>query len=279
MKADLHLHTTASDGRLSPRELVRKASGINLDVIAVTDHDSVGGIDPALEEAGHIRGILVIPGIEINTDVHDGETHILGYFIDHHDETLGRELDELRNSRYERGWKMVNKLHDLGMNVKWERVLEIADGGPVGRPHIALALQERQYVSTIREAFSRYIGRNAAAYVERKKVTPLEALKLIAEAGGLSVLAHPAEIDTLESLLSELKSAGLVGLEVHYARYTADTIQRLLALAARHDLIPTGGSDYHGLDNTVGVEIGTVGPPQESVERLLAVSKQRRMVT
>jgi predicted metal-dependent phosphoesterase TrpH len=171
MRADLHLHTTASDGKLTPRELVRQASELKLDVIAITDHDSVDGIQPALEEANNFPGIMVIPGVEISTDVPRGEVHVLGYFIDYKDISFNRTLEELRNSRFERGKKMVAKLADMGIKIDWDRVLELAGKGSVGRPHIAQAIVERGYVSSVREAFDNCIGRNCPAYVERKKLT------------------------------------------------------------------------------------------------------------
>jgi len=168
MRADLHLHTTASDGRLTPRELVRKAVELKLDVIAITDHDSVEGVLPALEEAKSFTQLMVIPGVEINTDVPKGEVHILGYFVDYRDPGLNHTLEELRNSRYERGKNMVAKLTEIGINVDWGRVQELAGGGSIGRPHIAQAMLEQGYISSLREAFTKYIGRNSPAYVERK---------------------------------------------------------------------------------------------------------------
>lgn len=278
MKADLHLHTTASDGKLRPEEIVRKASQLGLDVIAITDHDSVAGIPPALEAAKSFPQLLVIPGVEINTDMPQGEAHILGYFIDYHDPELNHSLEELRNSRYERGRKMIAKLADMGMDIDWERVLELATGGIIGRPHIAQAMVERGYSSSLREAFTKYIGRNGPAYIERKKLTPLDAVALILSAGGLPFLAHPADIAHLEDLVSQLKKAGMVGLEVYYAHYSPSKIARLQALAKEYDLIASGGSDYHGLDNTIGANIGSVDLPPNLVEQFISLAEQRRMV-
>jgi len=277
MKADLHLHTTASDGRLRPEEIVRKASQLGLDVIAITDHDTVEGIPPALESAKSFPQLLVIPGVEINTDVLQGEVHILGYFIDYHDPELDHSLKELRNSRYERGRKMVAKLADLGIEIDWERVLELATGGTIGRPHIAQAMVEGGYSSSLQEAFTKYIGRNGPAYVERKKLTPLDAVELIFNAGGLPFLAHPAEIKNLEAFVPQLKEAGMVGLEIYYANYSPSKIARLQALAKKYDLIASGGSDYHGWDNTIGANIGSVDMPPELVRQFISLAEQRRM--
>ena len=275
MRADLHLHTTASDGRLTPRELVQQAAKLNLDVIAVTDHDTVEGIPPALEAAKSFPQLMVIPGVEINTDVPKGEVHILGYFINYLDPKLRRNLEELRTSRYERGKKMVAKLSEMGINVEWERVMELAGGGSVGRPHIAQAMLERGYVSSLREAFDNYIGRNGPAYVERKKLTPLDAVRLVVESDGLPVLAHPADIDPLEPFLLQLKKAGIVGIEIYYNGYSTRTIAQLKSLAKKHALISSGGSDYHGLDTSIGADIGSIHLPQDSVQQLISLAKQK----
>jgi len=274
MRADLHLHTTASDGKLTPQELVRQAVELKLDVIAITDHDSVGGISPALEVAKSFPQLMVIPGVEINTDVPKGEVHILGYFINYRDTEFNHALEELRNSRYERGKKMVARLAQIGVHIDWGRVLELAGGGAVGRPHIAQALLERGYISSLQEAFTKYIGRNGPAYVERKKLLPIEAVKLVINAGGLPVLAHPADIESLEPFILELKRAGMVGIEIYYNGYASKTIGQLKRLAKKHNLVACGGSDYHGLDDSIGASMGSVDLPRESVEQLVSLSKQ-----
>ena len=275
MRADLHLHTTASDGRLTPQELVRKAVELKLDVIAITDHDSVEGVPPALEAAQSFTQLMVIPGVEINTDVPKGEVHILGYFLNYRNPELNRTLGELRNSRYERGKKMVAKLVELGINIDWRRVEELAGKGSIGRPHIAQAMLEQGYVSSLREAFTEYIGRNGPAYVERKKLTPIEAVKVVLEADGLPVLAHPADIEPLEPFLLQLKKAGIIGIEIYYDGYDSKTIARLKRFARKLDLIACGGSDFHGLDEYIGADIGSVDLPRESVEQLISLSKRK----
>jgi predicted metal-dependent phosphoesterase TrpH len=176
VRVDLHLHTTASDGQLSPAEIVHLAAELGLSIIAITDHDSVEGVEPALAAADDFPGLLVIPGVELSTDIPGGEVHILGYFIDHRDQGLKRSLESLRNSRRERARKIVAKLAQLNIDVDWQRVLELAAGASVGRPHIAQAMMERGYISSLREAFSKYIGRNGPAYVEREKLTPPQAV-------------------------------------------------------------------------------------------------------
>lgn len=278
MKADLHLHTTASDGRLEPKELVRLAVKVGLDVIAITDHDVIDGIVPAIAAAHEISSSLkVIPGIEINTDVPHGEVHILGYFIDYTDKELAATLERMCNSRQERAQKMISKLDSMGMHIEWQRVQEIAQSGSMCRPHIAKALLEKGYVSSLKEAFNNYIGHEGPAYVEREKVLPVEAAKVIASAHGLPVLAHPADIDNLDKLVPELKSAGLVGLEVFYGRYSPDVIDKLLNIAAQYDLVPTGGTDYHAFGDGLEVMIGDTIAPAESVERLFALADKNNL--
>jgi predicted metal-dependent phosphoesterase TrpH len=249
MKGDLHVHTTASDGRLSPQELVSLAVKLELDVVAITDHDSIDGVLPAINAAETFSDFTIIPGVEIGTDVTSGEIHVLGYFIDYTDSNLVEILGNLRDSREGRAQKMISKLGNMGMSIKWERVREIAQDGSVGRPHVAQALMEAGYVTSIREAFDKYIGRNGPAYAERKKMTPAGSIELILNSRGLPVLAHPTYIENLEDVLSELKGVGLVGMEVYYGGYSADVVEKLAVLAAEFDLIPTGGSDYHAFDD------------------------------
>jgi predicted metal-dependent phosphoesterase TrpH len=265
---DLHLHTRASDGRLTPTELIDLVASRGLKTIAVTDHDSTEGLDEAIEAAKAYPELSVIPGVELSTDIPGNEIHVLAYFIQHTDARLQETLKKFRAGRLQRGKRMVEKLRELGVEIEWQRVQEIAGDGAVGRPHIALALVEKGYVSLPNEAFSKYIGRNGPAYVEREKLTPPEATSLIRRWGGAPVLAHPAEITDLDDTLEELKAAGLAGMEVNYAQYSEQKIQELAEVAARHGLLPCGGSDYHGLGNPGEPLPGIVGPPPEVVERL-----------
>ncbi|MEE8472301.1 MAG: PHP domain-containing protein [Dehalococcoidia bacterium] len=274
MRADLHLHTTASDGLLSPRELVEMAAAKGMEVIAVTDHDSVSGITSALEAAEDFPQLTVIPGVEINTDVPRGEVHVLGYFLDYSSPALESTLVRLRDGRKTRARKMVARLGELGLSIEWDRVRELAGDGSVGRPHVAQAILERGYVSSFKEAFNKYIGREGPAYVQRDKLSPREAVKLVTDAGGVAVLAHPADIEALDSLLPDMVSAGLVGLEGHYGSYSADVVRRLELLAQKHGLFVTGGSDFHGLDSDE-TPLGGVHISGGGVERLLALGESR----
>ena len=274
-KVDLHIHSTASDGRLAPEDVVRKSAEGGLTVIAIADHDTVDGITPALVAAKAFPWLRVIPCVEISTDVPSGEVHMLGYFLDYTSQELQATLDRLRNSRRERGQGMVTKLGNLGIHIEWQRVQEIAGSGSIGRPHIAQAMLEKGYIASLKEAFTKYISRGGPAYVEREKMTPVEAVKLILQAKGLPVLAHPFTINDLETLVVELKAAGLVGIEAYYNGYTADEISRLVNLADKYGLIASGGSDYHGLDVSDETMIGGVDVPIKSAEQLIALAERQ----
>ncbi len=275
MKSDLHLHSTASDGRLSPEEVVQASAEQGLAVIAITDHDSVDGIAPALKAAEKYPSLRMIPGVEVSTDVPHGEVHVLGYFIDYASSELITRLSDFRNSRKVRAQKMIAKLALMGVQIEWDRVQVIAGTGSVGRPHIAQAMLERGYVQSQKEAFAKYIGREAPAYVERDKMTPEQVVELITRVGGLAVLAHPFEIEGLDQMIPRLQRVGLVGIEVYYNNYTPKTIQYLASLAHKHALIATGGSDYHGIDNATETPIGGINIPPECIDRLFALHKRR----
>ena len=272
---DLHLHTTASDGRLTPTRLVELAAGRGLRVIAITDHDSTEGLEEAGKAAQAFPQLTIIPGIELSTDVPGSEIHILAYFIGSQDPVIQAALKTFRLGRVDRARRMVEKLQALGVQVEWDRVQEIAGDGAVGRPHIALAMVEKGYISQVQEAFEKYIGRNGPAYAEREKLTPSEAVSLIGSWGAVAVLAHPSDIDDLDGTLEELKAVGLAGAEVYYAQYSEERIQELARVVQAHGLLPCGGTDYHGLGNPGESLPGTMGPPMEVVERLKALAGTR----
>jgi predicted metal-dependent phosphoesterase TrpH len=277
LKADLHLHTTASDGRLKPGEMVSLAVKTGLDVIAITDHDSIEGVAPAIAASHAYPSLTVIPGIELSTDVPHGEVHMLGYFIDYNDIDLAARLEGLRDSRKARSTRMIAKLNDLGMKIEWQRVQELAQDGSMGRPHIAQALLEAGYVDSVREAFDKYISRNGPAYAEREKMTPVESVKMITDARGLPVLAHPANIDDLDKLMPDLVKAGLVGIEVFYSKYTPEIISVLLTISNHYNLITTGGTDYHHFGDGLEDIIGTVLVPPDSVKQLFSLADKRNL--
>lgn len=259
---------------MPPSQLVQLAKSRGLKVIAVTDHDSVGGITEALAEADKEPQIVVVPGVEINTDLPTGELHVLGYFIDYVNRDFVASLEKIRESRVGRAEKMVDKLHALGMNIEWQRIMELARGESICRPHIAQVMLEKGYVSSEKEAFDNYIGRNGPAYVERDKVKPADAVRIILKAGGLPVLAHPADIRDLDTMLAGLIDAGLVGLETYYGQYSSVTVDKLVRIADRCNLLKTGGTDYHHFQDNREVPLGSVDIPDECIEKLFSRAGQ-----
>jgi len=272
---DLHVHSTASDGKLIPEAIVRKAAELGLRVISLTDHDSIAGIVPALKAVKAFPGLTFIPGVEISTDLADGEVHILGYFIDYTDPALEKSLEKFRDSRFGRGRGMVEKLAALGIDIDWARVQEIAGDGAIGRPHIARAMLEKGYITTFEEAFDKYIGHGGPAYVEREKMTPEEAVALIVRSKGLPVLAHPFTVKDPEAMVRQLKPAGLVGIEAYYKDNTAAETKATLNLAKKYGLIATGGTDYHGIGDSKEVMLGGVEVPMAAAQRLIAAAGKR----
>jgi predicted metal-dependent phosphoesterase TrpH len=244
---DLHTHSTASDGLLTPTELVTQAREAGLSMIALTDHDTTNGLAEA-QAAGASMGVEVVPGIEINTYLPhgQGEAHVLGYYLDTANADLQAFLRFLRDTREKRGEKMVALLREQGYDVTWARVREMAHGA-VGRPHVAMALIEKGYADSIDDAFKRYISPGRPAYVPRFKMVPEDAVRMLRSVRAVPVLAHPLRLFGLEDdLLPRLMRAGLLGLECYYGEYDEQTVENLLALAEQRGLIATGGSDYHG---------------------------------
>jgi len=273
-QVDLHIHSTASDGKFSPEAIVGKAAELGLKVIALTDHDTVDGIPAAQEAAGAYPELRFIPGVEISTDLADGEAHVLGYFIDYTSRELGSALANFRDSRQVRARGIVAKLGDLGMDIDWQRVQDIAGDGSIGRPHIARAMLEKGYITRFEEAFDKYIGHGGPAYVVREKMTPEEAVELILRSQGLPVLAHPFTVPEPEAMVKKLKAVGLVGIETYYKDNTAEQTGATLDLAKRYGLIATGGTDYHGIGDSSEVMLGGVDVPMEAAERLIALANE-----
>jgi hypothetical protein len=281
---DFHLHSTISDGRKTPTEVVDLAYANGVRVMSLTDHDIVDGLAEAFAAAEKYPDLTLVPGIEMSSDIDvpiSNEVHVLGHFIDRHDQAFLARLKTMQESRITRARKMVEKLGALGKPVDWARVEHFAGEGSVGRPHIALALVEAGHVSGVNEAFELYLSRGKEAYVSRDKLTPEEAVELIRSAGGLVTLAHPGRElkgeGVLEDLLRRLVPLGLTGLEVYYQDYPPDEVQRLRAVADRHGIIPMGGSDYHGLGNPQQREPGQMDTPLpiESIRRLFALAEER----
>lgn len=275
-RIDLHCHTTASDGLYAPAELARMAHAAGLDLIALTDHDSTEGLAEA-QATGAPLGLTVIPGIEINTSLAEtrGDAHVLGYFIDPADAGLQANLNQLRAARERRGERMVERLRAAGLNVTWERVRELAPGA-IGRPHVARALIETGYATSVSDAFDRYLNWGGVGFVPRYRIYPHDAIRMIRAAHGVPTLAHPAHTyDLEERVLPTLVQQGLMGLECYYGPYDEATVNWLLGLANRFGLIPTGGSDYHG-PNIHPTPLGGRYVPPATVDRLWAASRATR---
>ncbi|MDA1279599.1 MAG: PHP domain-containing protein, partial [Chloroflexi bacterium] len=273
MHLDLHLHTTASDGMLSPTQLITQVANTSLRVVAVTDHDSTDGLNEAIETSRLYPGLSVISGIELGTATEDSELHLLGYFIDPENPELQATLTQFRIERVEVAQAMVNRLTELRRPVSWERVVELA-GGSVGRPHIALAMVEAGHVETVAEAFVRFIGDKGIARVPRPKLHPVDALELLHSAGGIGVIAHPRTVNRLADLCRQLFEAGLAGIEVYAEKYGSERRDRYLDIATRHNLVPCGGTDYHALGAENEVQPGTNGPPPDTPGELLLRARE-----
>jgi predicted metal-dependent phosphoesterase TrpH len=275
---DFHLHTTASDGVLSPSEIVRYAKAKGLQAIAITDHDTIEGCEEGLTEGKRID-FEVIPGIEISAEHSPGSMHILGFFLDIHHHLLNERLEYLQKARAERNPKIVEKLNRLGIDITFEEVLKASGGGQVGRPHFANVLLEKKYVRSFQEAFDRFLRKGAPAYVDKFRFTSKEALHFIKEAKGVAVLAHPNTlgmigISELEKLIQQLVEEGLKGMEVYYPEHSTLDVARYKSLAERYGLLLTGGTDYHGIEKNgldIGVGRGEMKLPYSLVENMKAV--------
>ena len=271
---DLHTHSTASDGKLSPAELMRHAKALGIEVIALTDHDTLSGLEEAAEEATRI-GVEFIPGVEISAENNPGTLHMLGYFIDPSNTQLVQTLAWLRGGRDDRNHLILSKLAELGCPLDWDEVEALAGGESMGRPHIATAMVNRGYVATFNEAFERYLGKGAAAYTDRDKMTPEVAIERIRSAGGLPVLAHPQTLSLtdheLSDLLRRLVSFGLAGIEVYYYSHSHEETERYLSLAGEYGLAVTGGSDFHGpgmIETCLGTGKGNMNIPKTVADDL-----------
>ncbi|MDD4775538.1 MAG: PHP domain-containing protein [Syntrophomonas sp.] len=256
---DLHVHTTASDGVLTPVEIISLAAEQGLTGLSITDHDTLAGLEPA-QDFIRTQGIKLelIPGIEINTDFGQDEAHILGYFISDRDKHLADRLADIRSERIARAEKIVARLNQLGISIDMDQVRSFASGQLIGRPHIARALVALGHARTEADAFHRYIERDRPAYVPRYKISPAEAIHLIKKAGGLSVLAHPGLIKST-SKIDAIIAMGVEGLEVYYPEHTPAQIGELSALAQRSNLLITGGSDFHGAGPESRTKLGSMG--------------------
>jgi predicted metal-dependent phosphoesterase TrpH len=242
-KTDLHTHTSFSDGNSDPKELLRKASNQGIEVISITDHDSVNAYEIAKGSSDKF-GIEVIPGVEISSDIRDTEVHILGYFIDPQNKELEHYLHFFREERYKRAIRIVEKLNVLGLKITMDDVLKQANNSAIGRPHIAQALLINEQVKSYFEAFYKYLGNHAPAYERKVHLSPQSAFKIISDAGGLSFIAHPGNMP--EILIKELIDAGVDGIEVVHPSHTPERVKFYRGIVNEYFLLESGGSDYHG---------------------------------
>ena len=270
-KIDLHMHTTASDGALTPKELIKESVKFGMEVISVTDHDNTTAVKE-LEKEADKYSIEFVPGIEISTYRGEAEYHILGYYIDPENEALLGLTEAILESRITRIHKMIEILTEMGYPLEYSDVQKYAAGVSIGRPHVARALVEKGYVENIREAFTdQLIGGEGKAYVEKKKVLPAEAIEVILKAGGVPVIAHPNLINHGDPLdkeeIARLKKVGLKGVEVYQTKHDKKTTTKYKNIAEELDLLITGGSDYHG-ENSPGILPGDCGINREHFKKL-----------
>lgn len=264
--ADLHIHTTYSDSTSSPEEVVQQACDAGLKCIAITDHDTVDGVAPTME-LGKPHGLEIIAGVEMSCRANDKDVHVLGYLFDYTNQELVTSLKTMQGSRVERMQEMIDKLKGLGIeNITLEEVREKAQAKALGRPHLAATLMEKGCVTSIKEAFDRYLADGQPAFVSYFKQTPQEAITLIKNAGGIAVLAHPM-LTKVDELIPEMVGAGLGGLEAYYPNCPKNVIEAYVELAKKHDLFVTGGSDAHG-EKKKNTYIGKMKIPYEMVETL-----------
>ena len=279
---DLHCHSTASDGTLPPAEVVALAARSRLSALSLTDHDTIAGI-PEAAGAAEKAGIHFLPGIEISCEVPRPATmHLLGYGVDPGSRVLHDLTRRLVSARDERNPKIIRRLNDLGVAITMPGIEAEAGGDVVGRPHIAAVLHRKGYVSSIKQAFDKYLGQGGAAYFDKERLTPRQAIEMVHESGGLPVLAHPVQLRTqndaqLERIVKDLKDLGLVGLEVIHSDHDNVLVEKYTKLAERFGLLKSGGSDFHGT-NKKDIDLGTAHGrriPKEWFDKLVARLKEQ----
>ena len=264
--ADLHIHTSYSDGLYSPREIVQIASSANLKAIALTDHDTVAGL-PEGRMAGNEFGVEVVCGVELSCEMDGHEVHMLGYFATSKEKELEDKLEWYQEKREERAREIIDTLKENNVSLVYEDLLSFSTGKSIGRMHVAKALIEKGFARSVHEVFSRYLGPDGVAYVPKVKLSIPEAVEFIHAHQGVAVLAHPGMYRIQDS--AERCIEHLDGIEVWYPEHSPSYEDHLYALALRNRLIPTGGSDYHGIGNNL---VGCVRVPYSTVTRLLEVA-------
>jgi predicted metal-dependent phosphoesterase TrpH len=279
MEIDLHVHTTASDGTMSPAEVVRYAKKKGLRAIAITDHDTVEGIAEGLKEGSNV-GLEVIPGVELSVDFPKGTMHLLGYYIDHTRAELLEKLRVVQRARAERNLQMIERLRGLGIEIDLSELKEAPEHAQIGRPHFAYTLVHKGYAQNIQDAFDRYLRKGGPAYVEKFKFSPEEAMGFIIKAGGVTVLAHPFTLNRLqqkdlEDVIAKLKAQGLDGIEIFYPEHSEGQVKIYRHLAQKYGLVMSGGSDFHGLTKDA-VDLGEGYEDREFSYKLVEELQARR---
>ncbi len=272
-KADLHIHTTFSDGSLTPNEIVKWASKKKVHAIAITDHDTVEGIKATIESA-ILYDIITIAGIEISCTMEEEEVHILGYFIDYEDNNLLNMTKLLKESRESRGEKIIEKLNYLGFEISLEDVYDISGTGVIGRPHIAKAMIKKEYVNTIEEAFGKYLNRNKPAYVERYKLSIEDGINLIHRAGGVAVIAHPGLVKS-KKVIYEAIRLNVDGIEAIHSKHSEQDVIKYSEIGNKYNLIITGGSDFHGNYNN---NVPVLGDYYIDYEQVILLKKKANSI-
>ncbi len=265
---ELHCHTRASDGLLTPSEVVGLANQRNVKVLAITDHDTLAGYAEA-RIAGQSSTIRIIPGIEVSSLASQGEVHVLGYGVVPTDSQTAQRILDLREARDGRAKAMVTKLHGLGIPISFERVKQIAGDSMVGRPHVARALLEGNWVSTRQQAFDEFLAEGKPAFVPHTGLTPSQAIELIHKAHGAAVVAHPGlYAGNVSQLLTDMLAHGMDGVEAYYPLHSKEQIEQFVSFACSHSLLVTGGSDFHGFVGDLESSFGSIHLPEGTIEAL-----------
>ncbi len=271
---DLHTHSTFSDGSFTPEQLAFEAARCGLSAIALTDHDNIEGIDRFMA-ACHKHEVRGVAGVEISLDFPNGSMHLLGYFIDHHNQALAQHIQQLKTGRAYRNQKILEQIQAMGMPITMQEVAAFAGEDNVGRLHFAQALVARGYVRSRDEAFDRYLAKGKPGYASRPRLTPADGVEIIRSAGGLAALAHPFTLaldkQALDDLVGDLAQAGLQGIEVIYPQHNPKQIKQYRDLASKFNLVVTGGTDFHGAampDIKLGSGFGNFSVPDSVLEEL-----------
>lgn len=275
-KADLHIHTLASDGHMSPEGVVQSACKHNLDIISITDHDTISGYRQARETARNLD-IQLLPGVEITADFDGRECHLLAYCFDPEHPLVNQLLNEQHRSRLKRGKWIINELSKKGLELDIEEVKAEANGGNIGRPHIAAVLIDKGYVASFKEAFIRHLSDEALGTIRNEYYSHHEVIETVKKAGGAVVVAHPGKLYTIEEL-ETLAEAGIDGIEFIHPSHDYKTQKRIEAFAKSHNLLVTGGSDYHGGNKEYQKFFGVVTINTKYVHRLIRMTDQRKEI-